>query len=266
MTVAIQLSGITKRFPGVVANDDVNLTVEKGEIHAICGENGAGKSTLMKILYGMQPADEGTMKVNGETVEFTSPNDAIDRGIGMVHQHFMLADQLTVLENVILGAEPTVAGSRINFREAETHLSEVAKEYGLTIDVNQMVESLEVGERQRVEIIKVLYRGAEILILDEPTAVLVPQEVEALFDSMRELKASGATILFIDHKLDEVLEISDSITVLRHGKTVATMKNDGITAHDLAELMVGRKVSDVKRQSAPDLTKAVCVIKNLQNG
>ncbi|MEL0001155.1 MAG: ATP-binding cassette domain-containing protein, partial [Acidimicrobiaceae bacterium] len=242
MSAAIELTGITKRFPGVVANDDVNLTVEKGEIHAICGENGAGKSTLMKILYGMQPADEGTMKVNGEVVEFTSPTDAIDRGIGMVHQHFMLADQLTVLENVILGAEPTVAGSRINFREAEAHLSEVAEEYGLTVDVNQMVESLEVGERQRVEIIKVLYRGAEILILDEPTAVLVPQEVEALFDNMRELKASGATIIFIDHKLDEVLEISDSITVLRHGKTVATMTNDGITAHDLAELMVGSEL------------------------
>ena len=239
MSAAIELTGITKRFPGVVANDDVNLTVEKGEIHAICGENGAGKSTLMKILYGMQPADEGAMKVNGEIVEFTSPNDAIDHGIGMVHQHFMLADQLTVLENVILGAEPT---GRINFQQAEGHLSEVAEEYGLTIDVNQMVESLEVGERQRVEIIKVLYRGAEILILDEPTAVLVPQEVEALFDNMRELKASGATILFIDHKLDEVLEISDSITVLRHGKTVATMKNDGVTAHDLAELMVGSEL------------------------
>ena len=242
MTVAIELNGITKRFPGVIANDDVNLTVEKGEIHAICGENGAGKSTLMKILYGMQPADEGTMKVNGEVVEFTSPTDAINCGIGMVHQHFMLADQLTVLENVILGAEPTAGGGRINFQEAEEHLSEVAEEYGLTIDVNQMVESLEVGERQRVEIIKVLYRGAEILILDEPTAVLVPQEVEALFDNMRELKASGATILFIDHKLDEVLEISDSITVLRHGKTVATMKNDGVTAHDLAELMVGSEL------------------------
>ncbi|MGB0502234.1 MAG: ABC transporter ATP-binding protein, partial [Acidimicrobiales bacterium] len=242
MSAAIELTGITKRFPGVVANDDVNLTVEKGEIHAICGENGAGKSTLMKILYGMQPADEGTMKVNGEVVEFNSPTDAIDRGIGMVHQHFMLADQLTVLENVILGAEPTVGGGRINFQQAEAHLSEVAEDYGLTIDVNQMVESLEVGERQRVEIIKVLYRGAEILILDEPTAVLVPQEVEALFDNMRELKASGATILFIDHKLDEVLEISDSITVLRHGKTVATMKNDGVTAHDLAELMVGSEL------------------------
>ena len=242
MSAAIELTGITKRFPGVVANDDVNLTVEKGEIHAICGENGAGKSTLMKILYGMQPADEGTMKVNGEVVEFTSPNDAIDCGIGMVHQHFMLADQLTVLENVILGAEPTVGGGRINFHQAEAHLSKVTEDYGLTIDINQMVESLEVGERQRVEIIKVLYRGAEILILDEPTAVLVPQEVEALFDNMRELKASGATILFIDHKLDEVLEISDSITVLRHGKTVATMKNDGVTAHDLAELMVGSEL------------------------
>jgi simple sugar transport system ATP-binding protein len=242
MSAAIELTGITKRFPGVIANDDVNLTVEKGEIHAICGENGAGKSTLMKILYGMQPPDEGVMKVNGEVVEFASPTDAIDRGIGMVHQHFMLADQLTVLENVILGAEPTVSGGRINFAEAESHLSAVAYEYGLTIDVNQMVESLEVGERQRVEIIKVLYRGAEILILDEPTAVLVPQEVEALFDNMRELKASGATILFIDHKLDEVLEISDSITVLRHGKTVASMKNEGVTAHELAELMVGSEL------------------------
>lgn len=242
MSTAIELTGITKRFPGVVANDNVNLTVAKGEIHAICGENGAGKSTLMKILYGMQPADEGTMKINGEVAEFSSPTDAIDRGIGMVHQHFMLADQLTVLENVILGTEPTVRGGRINFQKAEAHLTAVAGEYGLTIDVNQMVESLEVGERQRVEIIKVLYRGAEILILDEPTAVLVPQEVEALFDNLRELKAGGATILFIDHKLDEVLEISDSITVLRHGKTVATMKNDGVTAHELAELMVGSEL------------------------
>ncbi|MEM9200108.1 MAG: ABC transporter ATP-binding protein [Actinomycetota bacterium] len=242
MSAAIELTGITKRFPGVVANDDVNLTVEQGEIHAICGENGAGKSTLMKILYGMQPPDEGTMKVNGELVEFASPTDAIERGIGMVHQHFMLADQLTVLENVILGAEPTEPGGRINFSQAESDLRRVADDYGLTVDINQMVETLEVGERQRVEIIKVLYRGAEILILDEPTAVLVPQEVEALFESMRELKASGATILFIDHKLDEVLEISDSITVLRRGKTVASMKNDGVTAQELAELMVGSEL------------------------
>jgi len=242
MTAAIELTGITKRFPGVVANDDVNLTVERGEIHAICGENGAGKSTLMKILYGMQAADEGTMKVNGAIVDFDSPTDAINCGIGMVHQHFMLADHLTVLENVILGAEPTLAGGRLDFHGAEAHLREVAEEYGLTVDVHQMIETLEVGERQRVEIIKVLYRGAEILILDEPTAVLVPQEVEALFENMRELKAAGSTILFIDHKLDEVLEIADSITVLRHGKTVATMRNTGVTAHDLAELMVGSEL------------------------
>ncbi len=242
MAPAIELTGITKRFPGVVANDNINLTVEKGEIHAICGENGAGKSTLMKILYGMQPPDEGTMKVHGDVVEFGSPTDAIDRGIGMVHQHFMLADQLTVLENVILGAEPTAAGGVIKFSEAEAHLARVAEDYGLTIDPDDMVETLEVGERQRVEIIKVLYRGAEILILDEPTAVLVPQEVEALFENMRELKEGGATIIFIDHKLDEVLEISDSITVLRHGKTVASMPNDGVTAHDLAELMVGSEL------------------------
>ena len=242
MSAAIELTGITKRFPGVIANDNVNLTVEKGEIHAICGENGAGKSTLMKILYGLQPPDEGTMAVNGQQVTFESPNDAIDQRIGMVHQHFKLADQLTVLENIILGAEPTSAGGVINFKEAEAHLAEVSADYGLTIDPNDLVETLEVGERQRVEIIKVLYRGADILILDEPTAVLVPQEVEALFENMRDLKEAGTTILFIDHKLDEVLEISDSITVLRHGKTVASLPNEGVTAHDLAELMVGSEL------------------------
>ncbi len=242
MAAAIELEGITKRFPGVIANDNVNLTVEKGEIHAICGENGAGKSTLMKILYGMQHADEGTMKVHGELVRFDSPTDAIERGIGMVHQHFMLADNLTVLENVILGAEPLKRGGRVDFASATTKLTAVANEYGLNVDVNRLVETLEVGQRQRVEIIKVLYRGADILILDEPTAVLVPQEVEALFENMRELKAAGATILFIDHKLDEVLEIADTITVLRHGKTVATVPNEGVTAHDLAELMVGSEL------------------------
>ena len=242
MATALELKGITKRFPGVIANDNVNLTVEKGEIHAICGENGAGKSTLMKILYGMQSADEGTMRVNGDLVEFNSPTEAIERGIGMVHQHFMLADNLTVLENVILGAEPMKGGGRIDFASATERLTTVANEYGLNVDVNELVETLEVGQRQRVEIIKVLYRGANILILDEPTAVLVPQEVEALFENMRELKAAGATILFIDHKLDEVLEISDSITVLRRGKTIATMSNQGVTAHDLAELMVGSEL------------------------
>ena len=242
MPAAIELTGITKRFPGVIANDNVNLTVEQGEIHAICGENGAGKSTLMKILYGMQAADEGVMKVSGEVVEFNSPTDAIERGIGMVHQHFMLANQLTVLENVILGSEPTLSGGRIDFAEAETHLREVGAAYGLDIHPNDLVESLEVGEQQRVEIIKVLYRGAQILILDEPTAVLVPQEVEELFNNLRELKAGGATIIFIDHKLKEVLEIADRITVIRRGKTIATVNAADVTAGDLAELMVGSEL------------------------
>ncbi|MGA9595325.1 MAG: ABC transporter ATP-binding protein [Acidimicrobiia bacterium] len=241
MASAVLLEGITKRFPGVIANDGVNLAVAEGEIHAICGENGAGKSTLMKILYGMQPADEGRMEVNGREVAFSSPKEAIDLGIGMVHQHFMLADNLTVLENVILGDEPTNRGV-IDFDEARRHIVEVGESYGLTIDPDDLVETLEVGERQRVEIIKVLFRGAKILILDEPTAVLVPQEVEELFRNMRELKAEGHTILFIDHKLDEVLEIADTITVLRAGKTVDTVKPDQVTARDLAELMVGSEL------------------------
>ncbi len=242
MTAAIELIGITKRFPGVIANDDVNLTVKRGEIHAICGENGAGKSTLMKMLYGMQAPDEGQMLIDGESVELSSPGDAIDRGIGMVHQHFMLADQLTVLENVILGSEPTGRFGTIDFDAARSHFDEVGESYGLTIDPDDLVETLEVGERQRVEIIKVLFRGAQILILDEPTAVLVPQEVEELFRNMRDLKANGATILFIDHKLEEVLEIADSITVLRQGRTIATVDPKDVTAGDLAELMVGSEL------------------------
>ncbi len=242
MTAAIELIGITKRFPGVIANDDVNLTVQRGEIHAICGENGAGKSTLMKMLYGMQAPDEGQMLIDGEPVRLSSPSDAIARGIGMVHQHFMLADQLTVLENVILGSEPVNGVGMIDFREARRHFDEVGESYGLTIDPDDLVETLEVGERQRVEIIKVLFRGAQILILDEPTAVLVPQEVEELFRNMRDLKAKGATILFIDHKLEEVLEIADSITVLRQGRTIATVDPKDVTAGDLAELMVGSEL------------------------
>ncbi len=242
MALAIELTGITKRFPGVVANDDINLAVAEGEIHAICGENGAGKSTLMKILYGMQPPDEGTIKIRGEVVELNSPAQAIDLGIGMVHQHFMLADQLTVLENVILGAEPMRSFGRIDFEAGREHLDEVGRAYGLDINADDLVETLEIGERQRVEIIKVLYRGAKILILDEPTAVLVPQEVDELFRNIRELKAKGATILFIDHKLDEVLEIADTITVLRQGRTVGTVKPTDVTAHDLAEMMIGSEL------------------------
>jgi ABC-type uncharacterized transport system ATPase subunit len=262
MASAVRLEGITKRFPGVIANDGVDLDVTEGEIHAICGENGAGKSTLMKILYGMQPADEGRMEVGGREVHFSSPKEAIELGIGMVHQHFMLADNLTVLENVILGAEPANRGL-IDFDEARRHIIEVGESYGLTIDPDDLVETLEVGERQRVEIIKVLFRGARILILDEPTAVLVPQEVEELFRNMRELKTEGHTILFIDHKLDEVLEIADTITVLRAGKTVDTVKPDQVTARDLAELMVGSELPTPETRESTVTTQVALEVRDL---
>src|SRR6266540_1449877 len=238
MTNAVQLTGITKRFPGVVANADVNIAVRPGTVHAIVGENGAGKSTLMKILYGMQRPDEGTIEIDGQEVGFHSPADAIKVGIGMVHQHFMLADNLTVLENVVLGNEPR-AGGRLDFRAARAKIREISGSYGLGVDPDRLVDDLGVGERQRVEILKVLYRGARTLILDEPTAVLVPQEVEELFGNLRELKAEGLTILFISHKLDEVLSVADDITVIRRGTTVASVSPADVTARRLAELMVG---------------------------
>jgi simple sugar transport system ATP-binding protein len=238
MSNAVELSGITKRFPGVVANSDVNIAVRQGTVHALVGENGAGKSTLMKILYGMQRPDEGTIRVDGHDVAFHSPADAIKAGIGMVHQHFMLADNLTVLENVVLGNEPR-AGGRLDFRGARAKIREISASYGLGVDPDRLVDDLGVGERQRVEILKVLYRGARTLILDEPTAVLVPQEVEELFGNLRELKAEGLTILFISHKLDEVLSVADEITVIRRGTTVASVTPGEVTARQLAELMVG---------------------------
>ncbi len=238
---AVELKAITKTFPGVVANDDVNLTVMPGEIHAVVGENGAGKSTLMKILYGMIRPDVGTISVNGRDVHFRSPKDAIASGIGMVHQHFMLATNLTVLENVVLGSEPTRSGV-LDFDAARERIRDLSKTYGVPLDPDRIVEDLAVGERQRVEILKVLYRGARILILDEPTAVLVPHEVEELFRNLRDLKDRGVTIIFISHKLDEVLEIADSITVIRDGHTVATVKPQSVTARQLAELMVGSEL------------------------
>jgi len=238
---AVELKAITKTFPGVVANDDVNLTVMPGEIHAVVGENGAGKSTLMKTLYGMIRPDGGTISVNGREVHFRSPKDAIASGIGMVHQHFMLATNLTVLENVVLGSEPTHGGV-LDFEAARKRIRDLSKTYGVPLDPDRLVEDLAVGERQRVEILKVLYRGARILILDEPTAVLVPQEVEELFRNLKDLKDRGVTIIFISHKLDEVLEIADSITVIRAGHTVATVKPQSVTARQLAELMVGSEL------------------------
>ena len=235
---AVELSGITKRFPGVIANADVDIAVRPGTVHALVGENGAGKSTLMKILYGMQRQDEGTITVGGTPVEFHSPADAIRAGIGMVHQHFMLADNLTVLENVVLGSEPRARGG-LDFRAARRRIKEISSSYGLGVEPDRLVDDLGVGERQRVEILKVLYRGARILILDEPTAVLVPQEVDELFGNLRDLKAEGLTILFISHKLDEVLSVADDITVMRRGTTVASVRPGEVTARQLAELMVG---------------------------
>jgi general nucleoside transport system ATP-binding protein len=239
---AIQLVDIVKRFPGVVANDGVNLTVRRGTIHALIGENGAGKSTVMKILYGAQRPDEGHIIVNGTETHFKSPKDAIALGIGMVFQHFMLADNLTVWENVVLGAEPGKSW-RMDEDAARTRIAELSKANGLGVNPEAFVGDLGVGERQRVEILKVLYRGAQIIILDEPTAVLVPQEVDELFQSLRELTAQGVTIVFISHKLDEVLAIADDITVIRAGKTVAAgVRPAEVTARDLAELMVGSEL------------------------
>ncbi|WP_189172793.1 ABC transporter ATP-binding protein [Streptomyces lasiicapitis] len=235
---AVELAGITKRFPGVVANHDIHLSVRKGTVHALVGENGAGKSTLMKILYGMQKPDEGTIAVDGTQVSFSSPADAIARGIGMVHQHFMLADQLTVLENIVLGSEKLYgigAGAR-------RKIAELSDRYGLGVRPDAYVEDLGVADRQRVEILKVLYRGATTLILDEPTAVLVPQEVDALFDNLRELKSEGLSVIFISHKLGEVLSVADDITVIRRGTTVGTAVPSQTTARQLAELMVGSEL------------------------
>ncbi|HWJ98239.1 MAG TPA: ABC transporter ATP-binding protein, partial [Acidimicrobiales bacterium] len=242
---AVELAGIVKRFPGVVANRNVNLRVAPTTIHAIVGENGAGKSTLMKILYGMQAPDEGTISVDGEQVSFKSPNDAIEAGIGMVHQHFMLADNLTVIENIVLGYEPRrpfPLRFLVDTGAARERIVALGQRYGLAVDPDALVETLGVGQRQRVEILKVLFRGATTLILDEPTAVLVPQEVDELFANLRDLKREGITILFISHKLDEVLAAADDITVIRAGTTVATAKPADVTTKQLAELMVGSEL------------------------
>ena len=241
MSVAVELRHISKRFPGVIANKDVSLKVETGTVHALVGENGAGKSTVMKILYGMQRPDSGEILVNGKEVHFKNPNDAIDAGIGMVHQHFMLADNFTVLENIILGSEPKHRAT-IDFAAARKKIVEMAAQYGLEINPDVLVEELGVGQRQRVEILKVLFRGANILIFDEPTAVLVPQEVDDLFKALDGLRAQGMSVIFISHKLDEVLRVADEVTVVRQGSTVAEVKSKDVTARQLAELMVGSEL------------------------
>lgn len=242
-----------------MANHDIHLSVRKGTVHALVGENGAGKSTLMKILYGMQKPDEGTIAVDGEQVTFSSPGEAIARGIGMVHQHFMLADNLTVLENVVLGSEKLYGiGAK-----ARRKIVELSERYGLGARPDVLVEELGVADRQRVEILKVLYRGARILILDEPTAVLVPQEVDALFDNLRELKAEGLSVIFISHKLGEVLSVADDITVIRRGTTVGTAVPSETTPRQLAELMVGSELPTPETSESTVTDQAVIEVEDL---
>ncbi len=241
MSPAIELLAINKRFGAVHANKDVNLAVERGTIHGIVGENGAGKSTLMSILYGFYEADSGEIRINGEPVAIRSSNDAIAAGIGMVHQHFMLVEPLTVVENVMLGAEGGVLLRR-GEAKVRAELARLARDYGLEIDVDATVGDLSVGLQQRVEILKALYRGADILILDEPTAVLTPPEADALFELLRSLKEQGKTVVLITHKLREIMAVTDRVSVMRRGEMVATLETARTSPPELAELMVGRRV------------------------
>jgi general nucleoside transport system ATP-binding protein len=237
----LELRGITKRFPGIVANDGVDFELARGEVHALLGENGAGKSTLMNILYGLYQPDEGEIRLNGQPIKIGSPRDAIDSGIGMVHQHFMLIPVMTVAENIVLATEPR-KGPFLDLAAAERRVRELSEQFGLAVRPEARVASISVGMQQRAEILKALYRGAEILILDEPTAVLTPQEASELFTIVRSLQADGKSIIFISHKLNEVLEIADRITVLRQGKMIDTVPREGATQEGLARLMVGRDV------------------------
>ncbi len=237
----IELRDITKRFGAVLANDRVSIKVEPATIHAIVGENGAGKSTAMRIAYGFYTADGGEILINGQAREIRTPHDAIKLGIGMVHQHFMLVEPMTVAENIVLGAEPGSAAS-LDLKKAAEEIRKVSDEFKLAVDPNATIESLSVGQQQRVELLKALYRHAQLLILDEPTAVLTPQEVEEFFAILRRMREQGKTIVIITHKLSEVLAISDNVTVMRDGRVVGDLKTSATNAAELARLMVGREV------------------------
>jgi general nucleoside transport system ATP-binding protein len=238
----LELRGITKRFPGVVANDRVDFDLRQGEVHALLGENGAGKTTLMNVLYGLYRPDEGEILIGGKAASFHSAKDAIAHGVGMVHQHFMLIPVMTVAENIVLAAEPTKSGVLLDYSAATQGVNDLARAFGFAIDAEARVQDIGVGQQQRVEILKALYRRADILILDEPTAVLTPQEASELFEILRSLTREGMSVVFISHKLKEVLEIADRITVLRRGKKVDTVPREGATEAGLARMMVGREV------------------------
>lgn len=263
MPPVLELRGITKQFPGVLANDNVNLTLEKGEIHALLGENGAGKTTLMNILYGLYKPTRGEIYINGKKVDISGPTDAIRQGIGMVHQHFMLIPVLTVTENVMLGEEALKNVIFLDRKAVAARIREISKQYGLHVNPTAYVKDLPVGIQQRVEIIKVLYRDANILILDEPTAVLTPQEVEELFAIIKSLVAQGVSLIFITHKLKEVLAVADRITVIRRGQTVGTAIPGQATEQSLAEMMVGRAVELTVHKEKAHATEPVLVVENL---
>ncbi len=258
----LEMIDITKRFPGVIANNKVNFDVRSGEVHALLGENGAGKSTLMKILYGMYQPEEGLVKLDGQQVKIESPVDSIGLGIGMIHQHFMLVESLTVAENVALGL-PSSRGPLTDLDKVSTRILELAEIYGLQVDPAAYIWQLSVGQQQRVEIIKALYRGAALLILDEPTAVLTPQEVDEFFVTMRQMIADGHALIFISHKLHEVIDISHRVSVLRDGHMIGTIPTEGATKEQLAEMMVGREVGLKIERATTGTTETRLVLKGV---
>ncbi len=258
----IELENITKEFPGIVANDNISLKVKKGEIHALLGENGAGKSTLMSILFGMYQPTKGTIKVRGKETIIKDPNVANDLGIGMVHQHFKLVEVFTVLENIILGVEPTKFGF-INFKVAKKRVSELAKKYGLEVDINAKIEDINVSMQQKNEILKMLYRDNDILIFDEPTAVLTPQEILELLQIMRNLANEGKSILFISHKLDEILAVADTCSILRKGQLIKTLEVKNTTKEELSRLMVGREITFSYSKKECELKDTILKVRNL---
>ena len=267
MEYVIEMLNITKEFPGIKANDNITLQVEPGEIHALLGENGAGKSTLMSVLFGMYKPESGCIKVRGKEVKITNPNIATELGIGMVHQHFKLVHNFTVTENIILGSEPKRFGGCVDIKKAAKRVAELSKRYNLHVDPYAKIEDISVGMQQRVEILKMLYRNADILIFDEPTAVLTPQEIEHLMKIMKQLTAEGKSIIVITHKLKEIKAIAKHCTIIRKGKGIGTVVVDEVTEQDLADLMVGRKVTfkldkKVAKTGAPVLEVSDLCVKN----
>lgn len=261
---AVEMKNISKSFGSVKANDNIDFAVEKGEIHCLLGENGAGKSTLMNILFGLYSKDQGEIIINNKKVKILSPADAIKEKMGMIHQHFMLVDRFSITENIIAGEEPTAAqGLKVDLKRAEKKVKEISKSFGFNLNPNALIENISVGEQQRVEILKALYRNAEILILDEPTAVLTPQETEELFKIMRSLKADNKTIIFITHKLKETMEIADRITILRDGKKIDTVNKKDTSPQELANLMVGRNVLLNVEKKEKDAGREIFALKDL---